>query len=125
MIRHHKTYRSQLFKIQGSKSLLPYDDLESTRTTFIEMKNGTKKMEKDDWGAVSGPEKRLDKQWRGGTAFKIKKGVKLQEEMSNVKSSSKIHRISDPSDESKSAYPSGEKAEKPREGKSSGSSSTI
>ena len=115
MIRHHKTYRSQLFKIEGSKCPIPFDDLESTRTTFIEMKNGTKKVETDDWRAVSGPEKRLDKQWRGRTGFKIKSGVKLPEELSTVKSSSKLHRISDPSDEVKPAYPpSGEKAEKPK-----------
>ena len=58
--------------------------------------------------------------------------MKLPEELSTVKSSSKIHRISDPSDEVKPAYsPSGEKAEKPKpssapaeEGKSSGSSSS-
>ncbi len=72
------------------------------------------------------------KQWRGRTVFKIKKIVKLPEELSNVKSSSKIQQISDPSDEVKPAYPpSGEKAEKPKpssstggEGKSSGSSSS-
>ena len=95
LIRHHKTYRSQLFKIEGSKCPIPFD-LQSTQTTFIEMKNGTKKVEKDDWRGVSGPEKRLDKQWRGRTVFKIKSGVKLPEELSTVKSSSKIHRISDP-----------------------------
>ena len=105
LIRHHKTYRrSQLFKIAGSKCPIPFD-LESTRTTFIEMKNGTKKVETDDWRAVSGPEKRLDKQWRGRTVFKIKNGVKLPEELSTVKSSSKLPRISDPSDEVKPAYP--------------------
>ena len=111
---------------------IPFDDLESTRTTFIEMKNGTKKVETDDWRAVSGPEKRLDKQWRGRTVFKIKSGVKLPEELSTVKSSSKFPRISDPSDEVKPAYPpSGEKADDPKsssapaeEGKSSGSGST-
>ena len=132
LIRHHKTYRSQLFKIEGSKYPIPLDDLESTRTTFIEMKNGTKKVEKDDWRAVSGPEKRLDKQWRGRTVFKIKNGVKLPEELSTVKPSSKLHRISDPSDEVKPAYPpSGEKADDPKssaasaeEGKSSGSGLT-
>ena len=132
LIRHHKTYRSQLFKILGSKCPLPFDDLESTRKTFIEMKNGTKKVETDDWRAVSGPEKRLDKQWRGRTVFKIKSGVKLPEELSTAKSSSKPQRISDPSDEVKPAhFPSGEKAEDPKpssasaeEGKSSGSSSS-
>ena len=97
LIRHHKTYRSQLFKIEGSKCPIPFDDLESTRTTFIEMKNGTKKVEKDDWRAFSGPEKRLDKQRRARTVFKIKSGVKLPEELSTVKSSSKLHRISDTS----------------------------
>ena len=56
LIRHHKTLRSQLFKISGSKCPISFDDLESTRTTFLEMKNGTKKVEKDDWRAVSGPE---------------------------------------------------------------------
>ena len=115
LIRRHKTYRSQLFKIEGSKCPIPFDDLECTRTTFIEMKNGTKKVEKDDWRAVSGPEKRLDKQWCGRAVFKIKSGVKLPEELSTVKSSSKLHRISDPSDEVKPAYPpSGGKAEKPK-----------
>ena len=49
LICHHKTYRSQLFKIVGSKRPIPFDDLESTRKTFIEMKNGTKKVETDDW----------------------------------------------------------------------------
>ena len=58
LIRHHKTLRSQLFKISGSKCPISFDDLESIRTTFIEMKNGTKKVEKDDWRAASGPEKR-------------------------------------------------------------------
>ena len=83
-----------------SSSPISFDDLESTRTTFIEMKNGTKKVEKDDWRAVSGPEKRLDKQWRGRTVFKIKAGVALPaEELSHVKSSSKTTRTSDPSDE--------------------------
>ena len=78
------------------------------------MKNGTEKVEKDDWRAVSGPDKRLDKQWCGRTVLKIKKGVKLAEELSTVKSSSKIQRIFDPSDEVKPAYPPfGEKAEKP------------
>ena len=40
------------------------------------------------WSAVSGPEKSLDKQWRGRTVFKIKKGAKpkLPEELSTVKS---------------------------------------
>ena len=57
LIRHHKTLRSQLFKISGSKCPIFFDDLESTvGTTFLEMKNGTKKVEKDDWRAVSGPE---------------------------------------------------------------------
>ena len=103
LIRHHKTHRSQLFKIEGSKCPIPFDDLESTRKTFIEMKNGTKKVEEDDWRAVSGPEKRLDKQWRGRTVLKIKSGA------------SKIPRISDPSDEVKSAHlPAGEIAEKPK-----------
>ena len=115
LIRHHKTYRSQLFKIEGSKCPIPFDDLESTQTAFMEMKNGTQKVEKDDWRAVSGPEKRLDKQWRGRTVFKIKSGVKLPEELFTVKSSRKLHRISDPSDEVKPACsPSGEKAEKPK-----------
>jgi len=60
------------------------------------MKNGTKKVEKDDWRAVSGPEKRFDKQWRGRTVFKIKAGAALPaEELSHVKSSSKPMRISD------------------------------
>ena len=100
LIRHHKTLRSQLFKISGSKCPISFDDLESTRTTFMEMKNGTKKVEKDDWRAVSGPEKRFDKQWRGRTVFKIKAGVALPaEELSHVKSSSNPMRISDPSDE--------------------------
>ena len=51
LIRHHKTYRSQVFKIVGSKCPISFDDLESTRKTFIEMKNGTKKVETDDWRA--------------------------------------------------------------------------
>ena len=132
LIRHHRTYRSQLFKILGSKCPLAFDDLESTRKTFIEMKNGTKKVETNDWREVSGPEKRLDKQWRGRTVFKIKSGVKLPEQLSTAKSSSKPQRISDPSDEVKPAhFPSGEKADDPKsssapaeEGKSSGSSSS-
>ena len=37
LIRHHKTYRSQLFKIVGSKCPIPFDDLESTRKTFIDL----------------------------------------------------------------------------------------
>ena len=52
LIRHHKTLRSQLFKISGSKCPISFDDLESTRTTFLEMKNGTKKVEKDDWSSL-------------------------------------------------------------------------
>ena len=44
LIRHHKTLRSQLFKISGSKCPISFDDLESTRTTFIV--NGTKKVER-------------------------------------------------------------------------------
>jgi len=71
LIRHHKTLRSQLFKISGSKCPISFDDLESTRTKKNEMKNGTKKVEKDDWRAVSGPGKRVDKQRRGTTVFKI------------------------------------------------------
>ena len=109
LIRHHKTLRSQLFKISGSKCPISFDDLESTRTTFIQMKNGTKKVEKDDWRAVSGPEKRFDKQWRGRTVFKIKAGVALPaEELSHVKSSSKPARISDASDEVKPEHSSPE-----------------
>ena len=62
----------------------------------------------------------------------MKSGVKLPEELSTVKSSSKFHRISDPGDEVKSAYPpSGVKADDPKsssapaeEGKSSGSGSS-
>ena len=105
LIRHQKTLRSQLFKISGSKCPISFDDLEPTRTTFIEMKNGTKKVEKDDWRAVSGPEKRFDKQWRGRTVFKTKAGAALPaEELSQVKSSSKPMRISDPSDEVKPEY---------------------
>ena len=73
LIHHHKTLRSQLFKIEGSKSPIPIDDLESTRATFIEMKNGTKKVEKDDWRAVLGPEKHLEKRWRGRTASRSRK----------------------------------------------------
>ena len=114
LIRHHKTYRSQLFKIVGSKCPIPFDDLESTRKTFIEM-NGTKKVETDDWRAVSGPEKRLDKQWRGRTVFKVKSGVELPEDLSTVKSSSKLPRISDPSDKVKPEHlPAGEISEKPK-----------
>ena len=102
LIRHHKTLRSQLFKISGSKCPISFDDLEPIRTTFIEMKNGTKKVEKDDWRAVSGPEKRFDKQWKGRTVFQIKARAALPaEELSHVKSSSKPMRISDPSDEVK------------------------
>ena len=37
LIRHHKTLRSQQNKVSGS-----FDDLESTQTTFIEMKNETR-----------------------------------------------------------------------------------
>ncbi len=50
------------------------------------------KVEKDDWRTVSGPEKRLrlDKQRRGRTVFKIKEGMKLPEDVSNVKSSNSI-----------------------------------
>jgi len=71
------------------------------------LKNGTKKVEKDDWRAVSGPEKRFDKQWRGRTVCKIKAGVALPaEELPHVKSSSKPTRISDPSDEVKPEYSS-------------------
>ena len=103
LIRHHKTLRSQLFKSSGSKCPIFFDDLESTRTTFIEMKN-------DDWRAVSGPEKRFDKQWCGRTVFKIKAGATLPaEELSHVKSSSKPMRISDPSDEVKPEYSSTQK----------------
>ena len=134
LIRHHKTLRSQLFKISGSKCPMSFDDLESTRTTFLEMKNGTKKVEKDDWRAVSGPEKRFDKQWKGRTVFKIKAGVALPaEELSHVKSSSKPARISDPSDEVKPEHSSPEeKAGKSKsssapaeEGKSGSSSSGL
>ena len=115
LIRHHKTYRSQLFKILGSKCPIPFDDLESSRKTFIEMKNGTKKVETDDWRAVEGPEKRLDKQWRGRTVFKIKSGVELPKELSDVKSSSKLPRISDPSDKVKPEHlPAGKISEKPK-----------
>ena len=115
LIRHHKTHRSQLFKIEGSKCPIPFDDLESTRKPFIEMKNGTKKVEEDNWRAVSGPEKRLDKQWRGRTVFKIKSGVELPGDLSHVKSSSKIPRISDPSDKVKPEHlPAGEISEKPK-----------
>ena len=134
LIRHHKTLRSQLFKISGSKCPISFDDLESTRTTFLEMKNGNKKVEKDDWRAVSGPEKRFDKQWKGRTVFKIKAGAVLPaEELSHVKSSSKPARISDPSDEVKPEHSSPE--EKPgkskpssapaEEGKSGSSSSGL
>ena len=134
LIRHHKTLRSQLFKISGSKCPISFDDLESTRTTFLEMKNGTKKVEKDDWRAVSGPEKRFDKQWKGRTVFKIKAGATLPaEELSHVKSSSKPARISDPSDEVKPENSSTEeKAGKSKsssapaeEGKSGSSSSGL
>ena len=134
LIRHHKTLRSQLFKISGSKCPISFDDLESTRTTSLEMKNGTKKVEKDDWRAVSGPEKRFDKQWKGRTVFKIKAGVALPaEELSHVKSSSKPARISDPSDEVKPEHSSPEeKAGKSKsssapaeEGKSGSSSSGL
>ena len=134
LIRHHKTLRSQLFKISGSKCPISSDDLESTRTTFLEMKNGTKKVEKDDWRAVSGPEKRFDKQWKGRTVFKIKAGATLPaEELSHVKSSSKPARISDPSDEVKPEHSSPEeKAGKSKsssapaeEGKSGSSSSDL
>ena len=134
LIRHHKTLRSQLFKISGSKCPISFDDLESTRTTFLEMKNGTKKVEKDDWRAVSGPEKRFDKQWKGRTVFKIKAGAALPaEELSHVKSSSKPARISDPSDEVKPEHSSTEeKAGKSKsssapaeEGKSGSSSSGL
>ena len=134
LIRHHKTLRSQLFKISGSKCPISFDDLESTRTTFLEMKNGTKKVEKDDWRAVSGPEKRFDKQWKGRTVFKIKAGAALPaEEFSHVKSSSKPARISDPSDEVKPEHSSPEeKAGKSKsssapaeEGKSGSSSSGL
>ena len=134
LIRHHKTLRSQLFKISGSKCPISFDDLESTRTTFLEMKNGTKKVEKDDWRAVSGPEKRFDKQWKGRTFFKIKAGAALPaEELSHVKSSSKPARISDPSDEVKPEHSSPEeKAGKSKsssapaeEGKSGSSSSGL
>ena len=134
LIRHHKTLRSQLFKISGSKCPISFDDLESTRTTFLEMKNGTKKVEKDDWRAVSGPEKRFDKQWKGRTVFKIKAGATLPaEELSHVKSSSKPARISDPSDEVKPEHSSPEeKAGKSKsssapaeEGKSGSSSSGL
>ena len=102
--------------------------------TFIEMKNGTKKVEKDDWRAVSGPEKRFDKQWKGRTVFKIKAGAALPaEELSHVKSSSKPMRISDPSDEVKPQYSSPEEKSgqsKPssapaEEGKSGSSSSGL
>ena len=134
LIRHHKTLRSQLLKISGSKCPISFDDLESTRTTFLEMMNGTKKVEKDDWRAVSGPEKRFDKQWTGRTVFKIKAGAVLPaEELSHVKSSSKPARISDPSDEVKPEHSSPE--EKPgkskpssapaEEGKSGSSSSGL
>ena len=134
LIRHHKTLRSQLFKISGSKCPISFDDLESTRTTFLEMKNGTKKVEKDEWRAVSGPEKRFDKQWKGRTVFKIKAGAALPaEELSHVKSSSKPARISDPSDEVKPENSSPEeKAGKSKsssapaeEGKSGSSSSGL
>ena len=134
LIRHHKTLRSQLFKISGSKCPISFDDFESTRTTFLEMKNGTKKVEKDDWRAVSGPEKRFDKQWKGRTVFKIKAGATLPaEELSHVKSSSKPARISDPSDEVKPEHSSPEeKAGKSKsssapaeEGKSGSSSSGL
>ena len=121
LIRHHKTLHSQLFKISGSKCPISFDDLESTRTTFLEMKNGTKKVEKDDWRAVSGPEKRFDKQWKGRTVFKIKAGAVLPaEELSHVKSSSKPARISDPSDEVKPEHSSPE--EKPGKSKPSSAS---
>ena len=69
----------------------------------------TKKVGKDDWRAVSGPEKRFDKQWRGRTVFKIKAGAALPaEELSHVKSSSKPMRIFDPSEEAKPEYSSPE-----------------
>ena len=42
----HKTLRSQFFNISGSKCPISFDDLESTRTTFIEMKNGAKKVKR-------------------------------------------------------------------------------
>jgi len=36
----------------------------------MEMKNGTKQVEKDHWRAISGPENRQEKQWCGRTVFK-------------------------------------------------------
>ena len=98
------------------------------------MKTGTKKVEKDDWRAASGPEKRFDKQWRGRIIFKINAGVALPaEELPHVKSSSKPIKISDPSDEVKPEYSSPEEKSgksKPssapaEEGKSGSSSSGL
>ena len=67
------------------------------------------------------------KVWASGrTVFKIESGVKLPEELSTVKSSSKIQRISDPSDEVKPAYPpSGEKAEKPKPSSASAEEASL
>ena len=95
LIRHHKTFRSPVFKAEGSKGPIPFDDLESTRTTFIEMKNGTKKVEKVAW--TSQVQKNAWPNNGMEELFKIKDGTKLLEELSNVQSSSKIPQISDPS----------------------------
>ena len=70
------------------------------------MKNGTKKVEKDDWRAVSGPENGVEELF---SRSRQAAGVALPaEELPHVKSSSKPVRISDPSDEVKPEYSSPE-----------------
>ena len=98
-----RTLRSQLFKISGSKcpNFFGWSWIYSDNF-FLRWRMEPRKWKKDDWRAVSGPEKRFDKQWKGRTVFKIKAGAALPaEELSHVKSSSKPARISDPSDEAK------------------------
>ena len=120
--------------VNYSRSLVPSGQFSLVILNLFEHYSKKVQVEKDDWRAVSGPEKRFDQQWRGRTVFKIKAGVAVPaEELSHVKSSSKTTRVSGPSDKVKPTYSSPEeKSEKPQpssppdeEGKSGSSSSGL
>ena len=63
LIRHDKTYRSQLFKIEDSKCPIPFDDLESTRTTFIEMKESSLRSRRTSGQAMAWKNCFQDQEW--------------------------------------------------------------
>ena len=74
----HRQFRKTLFTPSRTQCPVPAEQLEDYRRTTIRPKDGTTNTFEDKHQTTEGSNKAQPQMWKGETAFRIKKGTKLQ-----------------------------------------------